>query len=74
MKTGARAYTITDVEDLHNWMVGCFEEHRLFKRLNDDELAEDVIVPELDKCTEEGQKVARNGGKTFLAVFEKLEC
>lgn len=31
-------YTVTDVEDLHEWMVQHFTEHPLFQRMNDDQL------------------------------------
>lgn len=33
----------------------------------------DVIISRLGTCTEEGKKVQRNGGKTFLAVFRRIE-
>lgn len=72
MKPGAKAYTITDVEDLHEWMKACFDEHPSFRPLKSEELEEDVIVPKLRNCTEEGQKVERNGGKTWIGVYEKL--
>ena len=31
-------YTITDVKDLHEWMVMHLEQHPLFQRLTQDEL------------------------------------
>ncbi|XP_032513580.2 tRNA (guanine-N(7)-)-methyltransferase [Danaus plexippus] len=65
-------YTITDVKDLHDWMVTHFEEHPLFKRIPDDELKNDVIVEKLFESTEEGQKVTRNNGEKFLAVFQRV--
>ncbi|KAI5637936.1 putative methyltransferase domain-containing protein [Phthorimaea operculella] len=34
-------YTITDVQDLHEWMVTHFEEHPLFERVPDEELVSD---------------------------------
>lgn len=34
----AIVYTITDVKDLHDWMVLHFEEHPLFDRVLGDEL------------------------------------
>ncbi|CAG9585359.1 unnamed protein product [Danaus chrysippus] len=65
-------YTITDVKDLHDWMVTHFEEHPLFKRIPADELKNDVIVEKLFESTEEGQKVTRNNGEKFLAVFQRV--
>ncbi|XP_038215403.1 tRNA (guanine-N(7)-)-methyltransferase [Zerene cesonia] len=65
-------YTITDVKDLHEWMVSHFEEHPLFERISDDELESDIIVEKLFESTEEGQKVTRNNGEKFLAVFRRV--
>ena len=64
-------YTITDVEDLHQWMVTHLQGHRLFERLTAEELAADPVVPKLYESTEEGQKVTRNKGDKFLAVFRR---
>ncbi|CAK1545282.1 unnamed protein product [Leptosia nina] len=68
----AIVYTITDVKDLHEWMVNHFEDHPLFERIPDDELKEDKIVDKLFESTEEGQKVSRNNGDKFLAVFRRV--
>lgn len=35
---GGVVYTITDVKDLHEWIVQHFTEHPLFERLSDDEV------------------------------------
>jgi hypothetical protein len=32
---------------------------------------DDIIVPRLFDCSEEGKKVTRNGGDKFLAVFRR---
>lgn len=66
-------YTNTDVEEVHLWMVKHFTEHPLFTRVPDEELEGDVIVSRLGTCTEEGKKVQRNGGKNYLAVFQRVE-
>ncbi|XP_044027637.1 tRNA (guanine-N(7)-)-methyltransferase isoform X2 [Siniperca chuatsi] len=66
-------YTMTDVEEVHLWMVKHFTEHPLFTRVPDEELVSDVIINRLGTCTEEGKKVQRNGGKNFLAVFRRIE-
>lgn len=34
----AIVYTMTDVKDLHEWMVQHFVEHPLFQRIPDDQL------------------------------------
>ena len=77
-------YTITDVEELHGWIVGHFEDEalagagrELWERVKDEEFEGDG---NLAKCvrvmreeTEEGKKVARNGGKKFVAVWRRRE-
>nr|CAG4641137.1 EOG090X0BSB [Eulimnadia texana] len=69
---GGLVYTVTDVKDLHEWMVTHLEKHPLFQRLTEEELASDVVVPKLFESTEEGQKVTRNNGDKFIAVFRRV--
>ncbi|XP_012282869.1 tRNA (guanine-N(7)-)-methyltransferase [Orussus abietinus] len=69
---GAVVYTITDVQDLHEWMVQHFDEHPLFGRVSNYELSLDPITEKLYESTEEGQKVTRNKGNKFLAVFRRI--
>lgn len=66
-------YTITDVEELHHWMVKHLSAHPLFERLTDEEMKEDPIVEMLYNSTEEGQKVTRNEGSKWPAVFRRLD-
>ncbi|XP_074528437.1 tRNA (guanine-N(7)-)-methyltransferase [Halichoeres trimaculatus] len=73
LRLGGLVYTITDVEEVHLWMVKHFTEHPLFARVSDEELVGDIIISRLGTCTEEGKKVQRNGGKNFLAVFRRIE-
>lgn len=73
LRVGGLVYTMTDVEEVHVWMVKHFTEHPLFSRVPDEELVGDVIINRLGTCTEEGKKVQRNGGKNFLAVFRRIE-
>lgn len=72
LKEGGIVYTITDVKDLHDWMVDHFEKFPLFKRMTDEELKDDIVVDKLYNSTEEGQKVTRNKGDKFLAVFRRI--
>eukprot|EP01103_Thecamoeba_quadrilineata_P018258 TRINITY_DN6874_c0_g1_i1.p1 TRINITY_DN6874_c0_g1~~TRINITY_DN6874_c0_g1_i1.p1 ORF type:complete len:265 (+),score=54.31 TRINITY_DN6874_c0_g1_i1:67-861(+) len=69
---GAIAYTITDVEELHKWMVQHFTSHPLFERIPDEELKEDPAVPLVQGATEEGKKVARAKQPSYLAVFRRV--
>jgi tRNA (guanine-N7-)-methyltransferase len=84
VRPGGCVYTITDVEELHGWIVGHFEDEalagagrELWERVKDEEFEGDG---NLAKCvrvmreeTEEGKKVARNGGKKFVAVWRRRE-
>ncbi|KAJ0390579.1 hypothetical protein P43SY_011427 [Pythium insidiosum] len=71
LKAGGILYTITDVEDLHNWHVEKCSSHPCFERIPDDELANDPCVKAMTEETEEGKKVARGGGKKYAAVFRR---
>ncbi|CAI5440833.1 unnamed protein product [Caenorhabditis angaria] len=73
LRPGGLIYTITDVKDLHDWMVKHLTEHPLFQRLTDEELAADQVVGLLYESTEEGQKVTRNEGEKWPAVFRRLD-
>lgn len=72
LEVGGIIYTITDVEELGDWMRSCLEDHPLFRAVPEDELEADPVVELLACATEEGQKVARNGGQTFRAVFRSV--
>ena len=69
---GAIVYTVTDVKDLHEWIVQHLSEHPLFDEVSKEELDADPIVEKLYESTEEGQKVTRNKGEKFLAVFKRI--
>ncbi|XP_008318353.1 tRNA (guanine-N(7)-)-methyltransferase isoform X1 [Cynoglossus semilaevis] len=73
LRIGGLVYTITDVEEVHVWMVKHFTEHPLFTRVPDEELVDDIIPGRLGSCTEEGKKVQRNGGQNFLAIFRRID-
>ncbi|CAI2165623.1 16784_t:CDS:2 [Funneliformis geosporum] len=72
LRVGGIIYTITDVKDLHEWMVKHLEEHPLFERISDDELETDPVVPHVQTATEEGKKVERNNGDKFLACYKRI--
>lgn len=45
----------------------------MFERISDKELESDRAAGLLTESSEEGQKVARNKGETYRAVFRRLE-
>jgi tRNA (guanine-N7-)-methyltransferase len=79
MRPGGCVYTITDVEELSQWMVKHFEgseagdAKELWERVGQDELDGDPCVRVMSEETEESKKVTRNGGKKFIAVFRRRE-
>ncbi|KAF9162584.1 tRNA (guanine-N(7)-)-methyltransferase (tRNA(m7G46)-methyltransferase) [Actinomortierella ambigua] len=73
LRPGGIIYTISDVKDLHLWMVKHLDEHPLFARIPDEELKDDPAVEHVINATEEGKKVERNKGDKFLACYRRLE-
>ncbi|MCJ1418542.1 tRNA (guanine-N(7)-)-methyltransferase (tRNA(m7G46)-methyltransferase) [Xylographa parallela] len=73
MKPGGWIYTITDVEDLHNWMVEHLAGHQSFERIDEEEQENDVCASVMKVETEEGKKVERNKGNKFIACFRRIE-
>ncbi|KAI8011994.1 tRNA (guanine-N(7)-)-methyltransferase [Camellia lanceoleosa] len=53
---GGIIYTITDAEELGEWMKACLEGHSMFEALTDEELEADPVVKLLSSATKEGQK------------------
>lgn len=72
LRPGGVVYTITDVRDLHEWMVERFEAHELFERISQEEEAADPCVDIMIKETEEGKKVERVKGEKFVALFRRV--
>lgn len=72
IRPGGIVYTITDVEDLHLWMVKYLEESASFERMGEEEMEADECVTEMRE-TDEGKKVGRNGGMKFVACFRRKE-
>ncbi|KAK3995845.1 putative methyltransferase-domain-containing protein [Cladorrhinum sp. PSN332] len=73
LKPGGIAYTITDVPDLHEWMVQHFEAHPAFERVSEEEQEADPCVGIMRMETEEGKKVERNKGQKYVALFRRSE-
>ncbi|GIL92891.1 hypothetical protein Vretimale_14797 [Volvox reticuliferus] len=69
---GGWLYTISDVPELGEWMAAKLDSHPLFERVSEEELAADPAAGLLVLSSEEGQKVARNGGETYRNVYRRL--
>jgi tRNA (guanine-N7-)-methyltransferase len=73
LKPGGIIYTITDVEDLHHWMVEHLTAHASFERVSEVEQEADECVAVMREETEEGKKVSRNNGNKYVALFRRCE-
>lgn len=73
LKPGGIVYTITDVPDLHAWMVQHFNAHPSFERVSEEEQEGDPCVALMKAETEESKKVERNKGQKLVALFRRLE-
>ncbi|WIA18882.1 hypothetical protein OEZ85_003555 [Tetradesmus obliquus] len=73
MAPGGWLYTITDVPELGEWILSKLEAHPMFDPVPEEELEADPAAGLLAAASEEAQKVARNEGKTFRAVFRRRE-
>lgn len=75
LKVGGLVYTVTDVLELHDWMVTHFTAHPLFKRIDpdSDSFKSDPVIDCVMQSTEEGKKVDRQGGQKYFAVFYRIE-
>ncbi|KAF8520266.1 putative methyltransferase [Hysterangium stoloniferum] len=75
LRPGGIIYTITDVKNLHDWMVKHLDEFPLFERVEEDVLVSEGhqdVLEAVKTSTEEGKKVERNGGSKYLACFRRL--
>lgn len=72
LKEGGLIYTITDVLDLHEWMVKHLDEHPLFERMDESFEKSDKCVEIMTNSTEEGKKVSRNNGSKYIKVYRRL--
>ena len=73
LRPGGIVYSITDVEDLHLWMVQHFEAHPAFERVAKEDEDKDPCVETISNETEESKKVTRNKGPKFIALFRRRE-
>lgn len=72
LRPGGTIYTITDVEDLYNWMVEHFAAHPSFEQLSETDVEGDPCIKAMSD-TEEAKKVERNKGPKFIACFKRLK-
>jgi len=70
LRPGGLLYAVTDVEALHLWHVAKCDAHACFEKVVDLTEADPFVRACLHE-TEEGKKVARNGGSKYWAVYRR---
>jgi tRNA (guanine-N7-)-methyltransferase len=70
---GGMIYTITDVEELGNWMQKALNEHPLFERVSDEELANDPLIPHMQNSSEDGIRTTNQNLNKYQAVYRKKQ-
>lgn len=65
-------YTITDVKDLHDWMVAHLDACPLFERVPEEDLKNDLCLKAITYETDEAKKVDRLGGNKYPAVYRRI--
>lgn len=72
LRPSGMLYTVTDVLALHEWMKNHLDNHPLFERVPEEEIASDPTIPCVMERTEEGLKVEREGRLKYLAVYRRV--
>ena len=73
LKPGGRIYEVTDVKDLHDWNCHHLDMHPMFERIPDSDLENDPGVKVMREDTDEAQKVIRNNGSIWHAVYRRRD-
>lgn len=60
------------MEELHRWHEKHLSENKLFRRVPDENLKDDICIKLIFNETEEGKKVERNKGNKFFCVYERI--
>jgi tRNA (guanine-N7-)-methyltransferase len=73
LRIGGSIYTVTDVEDLHNWEVAALDAHPSFRKATKEEIEADPVVPVMLSCTDEAKKAAREGRGQWYTVHIRID-
>ena len=72
LKKGGKLYSITDVEELHNWHVEVIKQNPCFRRMSEEEIKDDEFIKDM-KNTDEARKVMKKKGNMYIAVYERVD-
>ena len=74
LKPEGRIYEVTDVKDLHDWNCMHLDRHPMFEKIPEDKLQGDPCIKAMCEETDEAQKVIRNEGSIWHAVYRKKDA
>jgi tRNA (guanine-N7-)-methyltransferase len=66
-------YIVTDVLQYYEWVLKCFADTKLFEKVDDEDSKKDPIFPHIFGISEEGQKVTRNSGDKYHAIYRRTD-
>ncbi|ORC91931.1 putative tRNA (guanine-N(7)-)-methyltransferase, putative,methyltransferase [Trypanosoma theileri] len=76
LKVGGLLFTVSDVEELEQWMVSCLDDCPLFRRLSDAELQNNMetmrVLRLATDSSEDAQRTARKGLQKHYAVHVRV--
>jgi len=78
LRVGGLLYTVSDVETLEEWMIGCLDASPLFRRLTEEEIDSHsanhrTVVDTVINTSEDAQRTARKGLKKNYAVHIRVD-
>mmetsp|Transcript_1894 Transcript_1894/g.2570 ORF Transcript_1894/g.2570 Transcript_1894/m.2570 type:complete len:258 (+) Transcript_1894:82-855(+) len=74
LRPNGRLYTVTDVEELHEWMVERLSHFPdLFRRLGEEHCTADPLLTTLVHSSEDAKRSQRRGAVKHFAVYERYE-
>ncbi|KAL0478925.1 hypothetical protein AKO1_007818 [Acrasis kona] len=71
LSPGGMIYTITDVQELGEWMQKHLDEHPLFDRVPEGELVSDPFIKYIQNSSEDGERTTKQGLNKYQAVYRK---
>ncbi|KAG8343516.1 putative methyltransferase [Trypanosoma vivax] len=76
LRSGGLLFTVSDVEELEQWMVACLDGCPLFRRLNEREILSDpsinLMLGYARDSSEDAQRTARKGLDKYHAVYARV--
>ncbi|EKF31887.1 tRNA (guanine-N(7)-)-methyltransferase, putative,methyltransferase, putative [Trypanosoma cruzi marinkellei] len=76
LRIGGLLFTVSDVEELEQWMISCLDGCPLFRRLSEEELQSDSMTRKVlsyaTNASEDAQRTERKGLQKHYAVYLRV--